>query len=759
MLSSNPQQTQTRKKPKLKPKFRSSPPRPFLGRFYLATFLFISLITILTSILAAWFAQVPHMTQFFTKINSLEEQLPPWLNTLLTPHHTSSLVVIGLLGFTLVFLRLFPRPKTWTRPLIVALLLAFALRYLTWRSLSTLNLSDPINGSVSLLLFGMELFVIIAYIVQLFFMLREKDRTHEANQYEKLIQNKKYNPSVDILIPTYDEPAAILKRTIVGCQAINYSHKNIYLLDDTQRSEIEQLARELDCNYLTRPTNHHAKAGNLNHALPKTHGELILVFDADFVPTQNFITRTIGFFSNPEIGLLQTHQHFYNEDVIATNLGLEKELTHEVEIFSRHYQKLRDGAGSPLCYGSAFVLRRKALEEVGGFTTGTLSEDYFTGLRLSSLGYQVIYLDETLSAGLVAETLAGHIAQRQRWARGTLQAFFVKENPLTLSGLTLRQRISHLEGILQWFSSVARLGFLLVPFGYYFLQVLPVQTTIEEWLFFFLPYYLIQVSTFAWLNHRSRAALISDIYSVIQCVPISITVIQTLLSPFSQGFKVTPKGVSQDKFFFNWTLAWPLILVVALTAIGLGYNIQQIYNYHTNPEIIVTPEVTEKIESIKLGIIWSIYNLFTLSLALLSLLELPQTDRFPWFELRYRVRVLVGDASYTGVTEQLSEGGAVVTLRGGVNLSAGERVEVDFVGEDLRLTGQVLWSQDGVKIAFSTLSLAQERGLIELLYCQPNQWKRHDAPGELRLLGLMLRSLLSPKVLSVRKKKVSPSAR
>ncbi|NEO28152.1 MAG: glycosyltransferase, partial [Kamptonema sp. SIO4C4] len=472
--------------------------------------------------------------------------------------------------------------------------------------------------------------------------------------------------------------------------------------------------------------------------------------------SKNFIHRTIGFFSNPDIGLLQTHQHFYNEDVIATNLGLEKELTHEVEIFSRHYQLLRDGAESPLCYGSAFVVRRQALEEVGGFTTGTLSEDYYTGLRLSSLGYQVIYLDETLSAGLVAETLAGHIAQRQRWARGTLQAFFVQENPLTLPGLNLRQRIAHLEGILQWFSSVARLGFLLVPFGYYFLQVLPVQTTIEEWLFFFLPYYLIQVSTFAWLNHRSRAALISDIYSVIQCIPISITVIQTLLSPFSKGFKVTPKGISQDKFFFNWTLAWPLILVVGLTAIGLGYNIQQIYNYHTNPDILVTPDVTEKIESIKLGILWSVYNLFTLSLALLSLLELPKVDSFPWFESRRRVRVFRGENGYTGMTEQLSEGGAVVAFKAGqwVNFLIGETVTVDFLGEDLRLTGQVLSSQDTVKIGFTAPSLDQQRTLIELLYCQPNQWKRHDAPGELRLLGLMLRSLFRPKALAVRKKGV-----
>ena len=215
-----------------------------------------------------------------------------------------------------------------------------------------------------------------------------------------------YRPSVDVMIPTYDEPTFILKRSVIGCQAMTYPHKRIYLLDDTRRDEVKALAKELGCEYLTRPDNQHAKAGNLNHAIQQTCGDLITVFDADFVPTKNFLDRTVGFFQDDSIGLVQTHQSFFNPDPVSRNIGLENIMPPEVEIFSRYYQPLRDGVETALCYGSSFVARRNALSETGGFMTGSLSEDYFTGIRLSAKGKRVIYLGESLSAGLSAENMS-----------------------------------------------------------------------------------------------------------------------------------------------------------------------------------------------------------------------------------------------------------------------------------------------------------------------------------------------------------------
>ncbi|WP_264321340.1 glycosyltransferase family 2 protein, partial [Zarconia navalis] len=317
--------------------------------------------------------------------------------------------------------------------------------------------------------------------------IEEKNRHQEADLLSVAVLDGSFQPTVDIFIPTYDEPAVILRRTIIGCQAIHYDRKSIYILDDTRRSEIADLAKELGCEYITRSDNRHAKAGNLNHAIAKTNGDLIIIFDADFIPTQNFIERTAGFFQDRGVGLIQTHQCFYNSDIIARNLGLEEVLPHEFEMYYRQYQLMRDGARSVLCSGSAFMVRRSALEDVGGFVTESLCEDYYTGVSLAAQGYEVIYLDENLSAGLIAESMPAYLSQRQRWARGTLQGLFLGVNPFIIEGLTLRQRICNIEGIMQWFANLIRMIFLLMPLAYYFLGILPLKTTIEEWLFFFLP--------------------------------------------------------------------------------------------------------------------------------------------------------------------------------------------------------------------------------------------------------------------------------
>lgn len=127
-------------------------------------------------------------------------------------------------------------------------------------------------------------------------MLNVKDRRQEATRKSIAVIQGIFTPSVDILIPTYNEPVFILRRTIIGCQALEYTNKKIYILDDTKRPEMKKLAEELGCECITRSDNKYAKAGNLNHAIAQTDGELIVVFDADFVPTKNFLTRTVGFF-------------------------------------------------------------------------------------------------------------------------------------------------------------------------------------------------------------------------------------------------------------------------------------------------------------------------------------------------------------------------------------------------------------------------------------------------------------------------------
>ncbi len=683
---------------------------------------------------------------------------PLWLEVPMVAGHYLLVPTVALLIATMIITRrLSPEPRPWSRTVVITMLLVLLGRYLTWRIFSSLNLTDGwLTSSLSVGLLLMELFGLSANVIQLVLLLKVRDRRRQADQVNQAVASGAYQPSVDVFIPTYNEPTFILRRTIIGCQAMDYARKTIYLLDDTRRPEIQALAQQLGCEYRTRPNNDHAKAGNLNYAIARSNAELIVNFDADFIPTTNFLQRTVGFFQDPEIALVQTPQSFYNADPIARNLGLENILTPEEEVFYRQIQPMRDAAGSVVCAGTSFVVRRTALEATGGFVTESLSEDYFTAINLASQGYKVIYLEEKLSAGLAAESIAAQATQRLRWAQGTLQAFFIRTNPLTIKGLTPIQRLGHLEGILHWFTALARVYFLMMPLTYSFLNVIPLRADAQELMYFFLPYYLIQITVFAWLNHRSRSALLSDVYSLVLVFPLALTVITSLLNPFSKGFTVTPKGTASDRFTFNWRLAWPLLILFGLTALSLWQNIAQ---------CLMAENWSGHFKGLGLGWVWSFYNLMMVGIALLVMLDVPRTDANAWFDLRRigKLEFTGADGSrqeHWGVTTMMSEAGAQLELtqsdgltqslaQGPAQLTiaeAGLELPVKLVAVLPPETSERPFPQ--VQVQFTALDLKQERRLVELLFCRPGQWKRWNSPGELRSILLLFKVLIQPKFLT-----------
>ncbi|MEG4200620.1 glycosyltransferase family 2 protein [Microcoleus sp. Pol12A5] len=632
-----------------------------ISRMPTATLVVLGAVAFAGAIVAAWFAREGTVSGIFATINSWQQNPPVWLQVPATSKMYLLVPTIALFSVALAAIKISPQPQKWSRAVVVAIVLALTIRYVLWRSLATLNLTDPLNGIFSLGLFFLEMLLVFNTSIQLYLMLRMKDRRREADRMAVAVEAGNFTPTVDIFIPTYNEPAFILRRTVIGCQALDYANKKVYLLDDTKRHEIKLLAKELGCEYITRPDNIHAKAGNINHATALTNGELIVVFDADFIPTKNFLTRTVGFFQNPEIALVQTPQSFYNHDPISRNLGLENVLAPEEEIFYRQIEIIKDSADSVVCCGTSFVVRRSALEAAGGLVTDSICEDYFTGIRLSATGYRLVYLDEKLSAGLAAENIEAHLNQRLRWARGTLQAFFIDSNPLTIRGLTFVQRLSHLEGLLHWFTSLTKVLYLLIPLGYSFFDIIPLRASARELLYFFLPYYLVQLTVFSWLNRRSGSALLSDIYSFVQCIPLAVTVVSSMLNPFGKGFQVTPKGMASDRFHFNWNLGWPLIVLFAATAFSLWHNlnINLVKNWDTVQSI---SESTHLSKGISLGWIWSAYNLLMMGIALLILVDIPKPDIYEWFNLRRVVQLNIGGQTFWGITTVISESGAEVAL-------------------------------------------------------------------------------------------------
>ncbi len=731
-----------------------------LFKFRTATLVILAIVALSAIIVLAWFSGEGTINRIFSQINAFEQKRPMWLAVPMVTVKYLLVPTVAVFIALLVVIKISPQPRVWSRWLVIGMLIFLTGRYLAWRVFTTLNVATPLNGVFSLGLFFLEMIILLSSTIQLFLMLNVKDRRREASENLLAAINNNFTPEVDILIPTYNEPIFILRRTIIGCQALDYINKNIYLLDDTRRREMKVLAEELGCNYLTRSNNIHAKAGNLNHALTRIKGEFIVIFDADFIPTKNFLTRTIGFFQDKKVALVQTPQSFYNADPIARNLGLENIVTPEEEVFYRQIQPIKDGVGSVVCAGTSFVVRRSALEETGGFVTESLSEDYFTGIRLSAKGYKLIYLDEKLSAGLAAENISAHATQRLRWAQGTLQAFFIQSNPLTIRGLRPIQRLAHLEGLLHWFTSISRIGFLMMPLAYSFVNVIPIRATQAETLYYFLPYFGANITVFSWLNSRSRSAILSEIYSLVLAFPLALTVIQVMLRPFSKGFKVTPKGTISDKYYFNWGLALPLIVLFIATAVSfwrnLGMYLMKLSMEASNSELV------QHLEGFGLGWIWSAYNLILLGISLLILIDAPKSDTYEWFDLRRVVCLNLDEKQVWGVTTIISEIGVEIALtqKPPMNLIVNQQVNLEIPESDLKLEGTIINSGlknefPIIRIQFESTTLEQHRSLVEMLFCRPGQWKRYCTPNEFNSLLLLFKILSRPRIIFERNLDVS----
>lgn len=660
-----------------------------------------------------------------------------------------------VVAIALAIRMIFPVPTRMTRIGVVGLWFYLLGDYWLWRSRFSLDGSTMLNRSLSYLLWSCEGVLLLASAIQMGLLLWATDRQAQADQAEQTLSTQIELPTVDILIPTYNEPAFILKRTIVGCQALDYPQIQVYVLDDGDRAEIKTLSEELGCHYLARHDHRFAKAGNLNHGLAHTHGEMIACFDADFVPTQNFLRRTLGFFQDESIALVQTPQSFYNTDAIAYNLNLSAYLTPDEEIFYRYQQPIRDGVASVVCAGTSFVVRRRVLEAVGGFVTDSICEDYFTGIKIAARGHEVIYLNEPLSAGLAAESIPDYIQQRLRWARGTLQAFFIAANPLTIPGLSLIQRLAHFEGLLSYFGSVARVGVLLIPPLLLLGGILPIKLTAASALYYIIPFYGFHGLTYRWLNQRSRSVVLCDLYNMLLVFPIAWTVLQTLVKPFGQGFKVTPKGRQSDQFRYRWQFAWPLLGVAGLI---LASNVRWLVMGHS--PMGAEPTFMAWLQAAGVVVGWMGYSFFVVGLSLWVLSDRPRPDPYPWVDWQRSIQVSHQGKIYGGQSLRASEQGIVLVLYSPEQTMPalyGEWVELDW-GQDSRLglagiIRQQTNCMDGafqLEVVLDGLNLQEYRLWITELFCQPERWKRSNTLGSCQTLWLIFKRLTQKSVASDR---------
>ncbi len=684
----------------------------------------------------SWQASLVHQWQRWkptTPANSLQALLLP-----------SLIAAVSLLCFKI----LQPKPTSFTRTLFTLVGVALMLRYWFWRLGYTLNFDAPLSTVFCLLLVLAEGICAISALGSNLLNIFRVERSNEADICAHAVITKIYQPSVDVIIPTYNEPTDILRRTVVGCQAIDYDNKKVYLLDDQRRPEIRALAQELGCGYRDRPNNDHAKAGNINHALPSLQGELLAVFDADYVPSANFLQRTVGFFQSLQVALIQTPQNFFNDDPITANLGLQGVVNNEQNYFFRYLQPSRDAFNAVICCGSCFVIRRSALDDIGGIPTDSIAEDMFTSIRLQALGYEIKYLNEPLSAGMSAEDTSSYANQRLRWGRGTLQLLFCNPNPLTTPGLNWGQRFYHSMSFLYWINAVPRLIFLILPPFCILFELMPIKASFEEVLYFFLPLYIYNLLSFSWLTQGWRSLFWSDVYEVMLCVPMARMVFQALTNPFGQGFKVTPKGLDNGQQLRpNWGLILPLLFILGLMGFALG-------EYAVN-----APWKAMGLETVWINGSWTLYNAIMIGAAILAAIDVPQR-RHPRFNQSLSCSLKIGNWVAKGQTLNLSEAGAHLYLKlpesgfpqsgEGCQLLIPAQIPQDITTQPcwpaLQIPADLRWGRKTpdrtvqVGLQFNQVPLNPYRTLIEGLFCQPGQWPDVKVP-EYRTAWALLTSL------------------
>jgi cellulose synthase (UDP-forming) len=563
-------------------------------------------------------------------------------------------------------------------------------------------------------------------------------------------------PAIDLLIPTFNEPLSVVRFTALAAMNIDWPAEklNVYILDDGKREEFRVFAEEAGVGYMARDSNDHAKAGNINYALERVHSPFVAVFDCDHVPTRSFLQVTMGWFlRDSKLAMLQTPQHCYSPDPFERNLGQFRVIPNEDELFYGVVQDGNDFWNATTFCGSCAVLRRSALDEVGGVAVETVTEDAHTSLRMQMRGWNTAYINIPQAAGLANERLSGHIRQRIRWARGMVQILRI-ENPLFARGLKPAQRFCYFNAMAHFLYALPRLIFLTAPLIY---LVFGIRNLPGFWLAivaYAVPYLVLAAMTSSRIQGEYRHSFWNEIYETVLAPYILLPTLIALVRPRTGTFNVTPKGGVVHQGYFDARIARPFLLLAALNFLGLLCAVARVIRFPTFAaaswlSFINWPASIydgARAGTILVNVLWALFNLTILGVATAVARESQQRRRSVRVALAVPADVILPDGSMIqGMTCDLSSGGARTTMNQGVNAKIGEPIKFVFPVLDGSATlSATIVAIDGsdVRSQFNALSLHEDEALTMILYSRADAWLDLDTTREtdrpMRSMGRIL---------------------
>ncbi|MDH5612541.1 MAG: glycosyltransferase [Gammaproteobacteria bacterium] len=515
------------------------------------------------------------------------------------------------------------------RQLLVAAFFMVAIWYLLWR-LGSFNREAMV---FSVALYVAEVYGLIGSALHVFMVSRLTRRDPLP-----VIEGK----TVDVYITTINEPVDLIRKTIIAAKNMDYDHVT-WLLDDGHRPEMKKLAEQYGIRYLARETNEHAKAGNLNYAYEHSDGDFICIFDADHCPQRNFITNTIGYFADDNVAFVQTPQDFYNLDSYQHRQGKgEKRVWTEQSLFFRVIQRGKDYWNAAFFCGSCAIVRRTALDAIGGFATGTLTEDLHTSIRLHKKGYRSIYMQQSMAYGVAPSNIAPFLSQRVRWGQGAMQVWKM-EGILTAKGLTMAQRLNYLASVLTYFDGWQKGLFYLSPAIVLFTGVMPIDAINSEFLMHFIPFYLLSYLVFEEVGRGYGKMFYIEQYNFGRFFAFAWATLAWFGN--NSAFKVTDKSLSQSQV--NKRILMPQLLVISVNvfAIPLGCLLYYVYGYLP-------------IEGVIANVVWALIN-SGVAFSLLSFTK--NVSRFKRNDYRFPInlpaRVTIGEETTYVTVDNISSSG------------------------------------------------------------------------------------------------------
>ena len=319
-------------------------------------------------------------------------------------------------------------------------------------------------------------------------------------------------PMVTIQIPLYNE-VFVVRRILRSVAKIKYPREKlqIQILDDSTdktrsiaESEVRRMIKGLDIKYYHRDIRNGFKAGALREGLRKAKGEIIAIFDADFLPNEDFLLKTVAYFGDKRVGIIQTRWSYLNStNSILTRiqkilLDAHFQLEHTARAYSGRFVNFN---------GTAGLLRKSAILEAGGWQDDTLTEDLDISYRMQLKNYRIVYLPFVECLSELPSSLAAFKRQQFRWTKGSIQVAKKLFFPLTKAELPIKVKI---EALMH----------LCAPMAYVLLFVLSlilpllvtkvvylVDAGIEYKLISFMSLFLITISSYLFLLCPDRASI------------------------------------------------------------------------------------------------------------------------------------------------------------------------------------------------------------------------------------------------------------